>query len=389
MTATGPEPGSARVLRLAWFGHALGRRADGLASYSSDVASGLTARGVELYFHHSVEDGTISPADHEHTVSWPTWSFKTVTVPGPGFRRRLRAWMGRMRPDVIHTSISFSLDDGWLAREGRDQGAATVATFHLPFGAAAGARAMVMRRLHRFWAPRLSAYQRVIVFTKPHRDQLAEAGVAPAHIVVLANAVDTERFSPGDSSLRRQHLVGAELVVGYLGRLDPEKGIGELLHGFASAELGRGARLLVAGGGTLEGRVRAAAHDPRVLFLGQLHTAEERADFWRAADVFCLPSSAEGLSLALLEAMASGCAVAATPAGGAASLGAAVTGLDAGHLADSVADALARWQSNPSARQLQGRRARELVVRHHGMAAMLDRLLVMYRECQEQLGSGG
>jgi len=43
--------------------------------------------------------------------------------------------------------------------------------------------------------------------------------------------------------------------------------------------------------------------------------AEQRLDLLRAADAFVLPSTVEGLSLALLEAMSSGCAVIASDAG--------------------------------------------------------------------------
>ncbi|MGH7666019.1 MAG: glycosyltransferase family 4 protein [Candidatus Dormibacteria bacterium] len=367
---------------MAWFGHAHGRRADGLSTYSSDLVGGLVQRGAEVWFHHSLQDGVVSPADQAHTRSWPTWRFKTVTVPRPGFRPRVERWLRQVRPQVVHASLSFSLDDGWLGRRARASGAATVATFHLPFGEPAGGRARVMHELHRFWAHRLAAYQRVIVFSEDHRDRLHELGVGQARIEVLPNAVDTARFTPGPSALRTERLPGARLVVGYMGRLDPEKGVRALLEGFLGADLGEEARLLLAGRGSLEARVRAAARDPRVVYLGQLLSPEERLDFWRAADVFCLPSSAEGLSIALLEAMACGCAVAATPAGGADWIAAAAR-LDPTHLVESIGSQLAKWQDSPEQRRRQADLARAEAVRHHGMAAMLDRLLAIYRECMD------
>ncbi|MGB9482671.1 MAG: glycosyltransferase family 4 protein [Candidatus Dormiibacterota bacterium] len=382
MTSLTTDTVPSRPLRVAWFGHAVGARADGLTTYSADVAGGLQERGVEVWFHHATRDGRITPVDEAHRIGWPTWRFKTVTVPRWGFRSRISRWLATTQPDVVHASLSFTLADGWLGRQARASGAATVATFHLPFGRPGSGRAAVMRELHRFWAPRLRPYQRVIVFTEDHRRRLAEVGVDRSRIEVLPNAVDTERFSPGSSTLRRDRLRGASLVVGYAGRLDPEKGVRELLEGFRAAELGPDARLIIAGRGAIEGRVSEAQRDPRVIYLGQLLTAHDRLDFWRAVDIFCLPSSAEGLSIALLEAMSSGCAVAATVAGGASSVGGVAIQLDSRSLSGSIADLLTDLRARPEERRRLGQMAREEAVRHHGMAAMLDRLQAIYGECQ-------
>jgi glycosyltransferase involved in cell wall biosynthesis len=370
-------------LRLAWFGHAVGERADGLTTYSAEVVGGLRRRGVEVWFHHATRDGLIAPVAEDHRIGWPTWRFKTVTVPRMGFRRQLTSWLARVRPDIVHTSLSFTLDDGWLGRQARASGAATVATFHLPFGRPEGSgRALVMRQLHRFWAPRLRAYQRVIVFSEGHRARLAEVGVDLSRIEVLPNAVDTEVFCPGPSPIRHTRLAGAKLVVGFAGRLDPEKGVPHLLNGFLRADLGPDARLIIAGGGALVERVKAAQSDPRVIYLGRLLTLQERVDFWRAVDVFCLPSNAEGLSLALLEAMATGCAVAATPEGGATLVGGVAAALDPRALSESVSQQLQLMMAEPEELRRRGVMARQEAERHHGIAGMLDRLLGIYAVCQ-------
>jgi len=381
LTSPTTDRGREGHLRLAWFGHAVGERADGLTTYSAEVVGGLRRRGVEVWFHHASRDGLIAPVPEDHRLGWPTWRFKTVTVSRFGFRGELSSWLARVRPDLVHTSLSFTLADGWIGQQARAVGAATVVTFHLPFGPEGSGRARVMRQLHRFWAPRLRAYQRVIVFSEGHRDRLAEVGVERSRIEVLPNAVDTGVFCPGPSRIRRTRLAGASLVVGFAGRLDPEKGLPQLLDGFLGAELGPDARLIIAGAGALVERVRAAQSDPRVIYLGRLLTLEERVDFWRGVDVFCLPSNAEGLSLALLEAMASGCAVAATPEGGATLVGGVATTLNPTSLADSVSQLLHLLMQEPAELRRRGVMAREEAERHHGMSAMLDRLLGIYAEC--------
>lgn len=389
MLAVTAEARHATGLRLAWLGHASGNRADGLSSYSEQVAGGLQRRGAEVSFHHASSDGAVVPGQPREVISWPTWDFKTVVVSRPGFRPRMTSWLASRHPQVLHCSLSMTLDDGWVGKRARSLGSVTVVTFHLPFGRPGTARASVMRELHRFWAGRLSGYQRVIVFSQDHLERLRRVGVPLERLRVVPNAVDLGLFSPGEGLLRRKRLPEANLVVGYLGRLDPEKGIRPLLEAFGRAGLGPDARLLLAGDGVLRPLVeRAAAHDHRIVHLGRLVGVEARVDFWRSIDLFCLPSSAEGLSIAMLEAMATGRAVAVTKAGGLEEAGGGGLELEGGRLADSLTELLREVAGHQELLVEKGSRARSEAVRHHGMETMLDRLLEIYSELGVPLPSG-
>jgi glycosyltransferase involved in cell wall biosynthesis len=100
----------------------------------------------------------------------------------------------------------------------------------------------------------------------------------------------------------------------YAGRLDATKGVRELLGAFARVD---GAALRIAGGGELEGEVRAAAaRDPRIAYLGRIEPDRVRAELARARAVVVPSIWEENGPLAILEAQAEGAALIVADRGG-------------------------------------------------------------------------
>jgi glycosyltransferase involved in cell wall biosynthesis len=372
------------ALRVAWFGHAGGQRADGLTAYSDQTVAALAADGCPVRFFHYELDGDRTPV--ADAVSLRGHRFKTVTVPGPRTLARVRRELADFRPDVVHTSLSVCLLDGAFAREARRLGASTVATCHLPYARSGSARGRVMRGLYRYHAAQLAGYDRVIALSSDQRDLLARAGVSADRIAVMRNAVDTVRIRPGTSRLRSS--LGASVVVTFLGRLDPEKRVEELIRSFLARGWPEDHLLLVAGSGSQDRRLRAlAGRDPRVRFLGMVTGFEERVDLLRATDIFVLPSTAEGLSLSLLEAMAAGCAILATDAGehGSVLNGAGLV-IPAYPLEPALAVGLERLRDDPGLRRRLGRAARRRAVAQHGLDRYTADLLQLYRTTLREPG---
>ncbi len=133
-------------------------------------------------------------------------------------------------------------------------------------------------------------------------------------VTVIENGVDTETFRPSG-----QAPAGGALRLLVVAQLIERKGIHVLLEALSRLPAAMAWRLDVCGTGPAEAALRAQAAalglGERVTFRG-LVAHDALPDVMRAADVFVLPSSQEGLPLALLEAMATGLAVAATPVGG-------------------------------------------------------------------------
>ncbi len=375
------------AMRVAWFGHAGGRRADGLTAYSDQTVTALAGAGCEIRFFHHDLDGDRTPV--VDAVSLEGVRFKTVTLPAPRTLARIERALADFRPDVVHCSVSVSLLDGAVARVARGLGATTVATCHLPYAPAQSARGRVMRRLYHYHAPRLQEYDRCIALSRDQRDLLVRAGVAPDRIVVMPNAVDTERICPGPSGLKQA--LGAELMISFLGRLDPEKRVEELIHSFLGRRWPSDHLLVIAGTGSQDRRLRAiAGAEGQVRFLGMVTSMEDRLELLRATDLFVLPSTAEGLSLALLEAMAAGCAIVATDAGehGAVLDGAGLV-IPVHPLEPALGEALERLHADPDARRRLGQAARGRAVAHHGLDTYVTDLLGVYASAAAGREVGG
>jgi len=140
--------------------------------------------------------------------------------------------------------------------------------------------------------------------------------VPEQRLVVLPNGIDCRPFSPlplvRSNPEQPLHLL-------YIGRIARDKGLYEILQGVRLAhELGVDTRLIVAGHGAEEGRLRRYAQAlgiaPRVCFIGPVFGAD-KVKLLTGSDVLLLPSYSEGLPYALLEAMAAGIPVIATPVG--------------------------------------------------------------------------
>jgi glycosyltransferase involved in cell wall biosynthesis len=224
-------------------------------------------------------------------------------------------------------------------------------------------------------------------------DRALALGADPERIEVVPYGVDTNRFRPEPEEGRARLRAGAGIpagapVVVAAGRLVSKKGF-EYLIDAVPLVTPRTVHLVLAGGGDLDGDLRAraaagAAAD-RIHFAGNVPQDEVGAWF-AAADLVAVPSirddsgNVDGLPNTLLEGLASGTAVVATPAGGIASVldngrnGRIVPERDARALADAIGALLA----DRDARQRLGREGRATVETRFGWDAAAARFEAAY-----------
>jgi glycosyltransferase involved in cell wall biosynthesis len=137
---------------------------------------------------------------------------------------------------------------------------------------------------------------------------------------VVHNGIDTSRFAQNQEVRvsRRQDLgLGDSFVVLFIGRLDVNKGICELIEVIGSlVQNGMDLNLLIVGSGDdqmVEACLRENSLDDKGVMVGR---AENPVPYYQSSDIFVLPSAFEGIPLTLLEAMACGLPCVATSVGG-------------------------------------------------------------------------
>jgi glycosyltransferase involved in cell wall biosynthesis len=178
-----------------------------------------------------------------------------------------------------------------------------------------------LRLAFRLLNPR---FDRFVAPSRAVLDGLVDSeAVAAERTVCLPNGVDTERFAPVPLSLRAAGRVELGLpphafLFGCVARLVEVKRHCDLLDGFAAAARQRpDTALVLVGGGPLQAELRARAERldiaDRVLFLGERNDIERLLPLF---DAFALCSRTEGMSNAVLEAMACGLPCVATAVGG-------------------------------------------------------------------------
>jgi glycosyltransferase involved in cell wall biosynthesis len=193
----------------------------------------------------------------------------------------------------------------------------------------------------------------IITVSAGLRDALVALGAPGDNITVLRNGVDLTMFTPIEPPAARRALgLGSGLTMLSVGALIPRKG-----HDRTIAALARlpGWRLMIAGEGPERGRLERLAAAlgvaDRVRLLGA-RPHGELATLYSAADISVLASSREGWANVLLESMACGTPVVASPIpGNSEVVQCRAAGLIAGaNTPEALAQAIADWQADPPER---------------------------------------
>ncbi|SDJ86276.1 glycosyltransferase family 4 protein [Streptomyces indicus] len=284
---------------------------NGVAHCALQTARHLVRRGHDPL--------VVAPAGPDKTpdADAPCPVVRVPSLPLPGYpqvrvalpSRRVTAALLAHRAELVHLAGPFVLGVRGMAAASR-LGLPAVAVYQTDLagyartymGAGEGAAWRRIRAVHK-------AADLTLAPSSPALADLVAHGVP--RVALWPRGVDTGRFRPElrDEGLRRRYAPDGELLVGYVGRLAPEKQV-ELLAGVCRLD---GVRVLVTGDGPSGPALRAAL--PGAHFLGR-RTGGELARIFASLDLFVHTGPFETFCQTVQEAMASGVPVIAPAAGG-------------------------------------------------------------------------
>lgn len=318
-------------MRLAYFSQAYPPMLSGAALVTQRLAANMAARGHSVLVLAASDTGQSYVAEQNglrimrlralrnptrHNQYFMLWPYRSVLA-------ELRAF----KPDLLHLT-DFSPAALAAAEAARKLKIPRVLTLHqLPWIVTAYAPAITpVRRLteNLVWQHIRRLVGRCDAVLTPSR-MIAE--VAEARLLqrptAISNGIDLSMFSPKvpqpteGEALRQKYGLAADLpVILYVGRLDREKHVEQILQAAHQLPQPLAAQLLIVGEGTqrpalqrLSQQLHLPAHFP-----GYINANGDLPGLYRLATVFAIASEVEIQSSVVLEALASGLPVVATRA---------------------------------------------------------------------------
>jgi len=317
------------LTHIAW----LGKKTPfcGNVCYGLSTTEELRERGYQtsfIHFDNPRREGNnkTSLLANDPDVSLPYLIKSQVyTIPSLNAQRELRESLSRLKPDLVHASLTLSPLDFRLPELCHQLDLPLIATFHPAFDSKLrNLTANTQQLTYQLYAPSLAKYDKVIVFSDMQAEVLAKLGVKESRLDVIPNGIDIKKWKPHNpnhslSSLQLEirEKLGSERIFIYMGRIASEKNVEALLRAWRFVQP-KGCRLVIVGDGPLRPTLENNSifnKEENVIWWGYEANENKRIALLQIAEVFLLPSLVEGLSLALLEAMATSTACVATDAG--------------------------------------------------------------------------
>lgn len=305
---------------------------------------------------------------------------------GKDFLTYVRFWrlLRKLRPTILHTRNLGTLDLALIAML-----AGVPVRVHGEHGWDAGdafGQSYKYRLLRKLCNVAVTKYVAVSQDIKNWLQNVT--GVRSDNVQQIYNGVDVDKFQPKGPIVKLPFKGPdkASLVVGAVGRMDRIKNFDLLITAVArlvegSCERRDRLRLVIVGHGSqlrdLQGLVEELKLEDIVWMPGERH---DIAELLRSMDVFVLPSRNEGISNTILEAMSTGLPVIATEVGGSPEL---VSDGETGQLIPAndpgaISDAIERFLVEPDLINVQGKAARDHIVKRFSLPAMVASYAQLY-----------
>lgn len=204
---------------------------------------------------------------------------------------------------------------------------------------------------------------------------------------IIPNGIDIVAPQPLlHSACSRYGISPGDLVILFMGRLHPTKGADRLIRAFLMIySRFPKAKLVMAGpdewglAPKFRNKIASVGIGSRVLFPGMV-TGQTKQELLGRADLFCLPSGAEGFSVAVLEALANSTAVLLSPECHFPEVEKAGVGHVVSSEPEVLSEAIAELLGNPELLRVMGKKGRDFVSRYYSWDTITDQLVAIYIE---------
>ena len=385
------------MFRIAW----LGKKSPfcGNVSYGNLITENLKKRGHNVSFIHFDNHLINSKSKslflaNEPEVSLPYLIKSQVyTIPSPRAEKEFKNSLEKLKPDIVHASLTLSPLDFKLPVICQQMDVPLVATFHPAFDSKIrNLTASAQHLTYQLYAPSLAKFNKVIVFSQDQKEILEKLGVSREKQIIIPNGVDQNIWIP-DYKIKKKHSlirkkIGDKRIFLYMGRISNEKNIEALLKAWRLTK-NKNCLLLIVGDGPMKPSLEHNFSDLKkedLIWWGEESNLETRVAIMQIAEVFFLPSLVEGLSLSLLEAMSCGTACVATDAGADGEVldnGAGIV-ISTDDVTTQLKTVIPLLQNHPSFTKILGIRARERILERYTIKKNLDLLEKVYFQIKGQ-----
>lgn len=164
----------------------------------------------------------------------------------------------------------------------------------------------------------LNYSSKIICISDSLRDMIKDLGINDEKIESVPMGVDTNKFKPRDKDrIKEEFKIKEKKIILFVGLLIERKGVNYLLESISLLETSykEDFKIIIIGDGPEKSKLLNLSNKlnlkDKISFLGEVR-GDELLKWYSIADIFVLPSLAEGRPIAIYEAMASECAVIAT-----------------------------------------------------------------------------
>ena len=384
------------MAHIAW----LGKKSPfcGNVTYGNSTTDELKARGHKISFIHFDNPSSSNSSNPLFLANDPEVSLpyliksQVYTIPSPRAEKELRLSLVRLKPDIVHASLTLSPLDFKLPELCNEINTPLVGTFHPAFDANnRSLTASTQQLTYQLYAPSLAKFDKIIVFSELQKNVLEKLGVPKEKQIIIPNGVNENIWKPFYERNKKydqvKNKLGDERIFLYMGRIANEKNIEELLRSWRQSKKNN-CKLVIVGDGpmkpTLENSFSILSED-KLIWWGTELDIETRVAIMQIAEVFFLPSLVEGLSLSLLEAMSTGTACVATDAGADGEVlenGAGIV-ISTDNVSAQLKTIIPILVEHPSFTKYLGVKARNRVLERYTITKNINSLEKVYKELKD------